>query len=128
MTPIGIGIMVGVLLAASGCFGHPSFDSDVWKAEREVTDAKRRRPDMIESLETDYLREGMTQAEIRALLGEPDYTHDSFSDGWLGFSGQFDVYFLEGLVQVIDYDTFFYVIEYNVTRNVTDFDVHMLPG
>ena len=48
------------------------FNSEIWKAQQYSTEANNPRAAMIADLEKNYLRKGMTRAEIEGLLGEPD--------------------------------------------------------
>ena len=54
---------------------HPGFDPQRWKAERVLSDEPGgKRNSMLEALERDHLRAGMSREAVRSLLGEPDTT------------------------------------------------------
>ena len=52
---------------------HQGFDAQRWKAERGRPDERDgKRNSMLEALERDHLRNGMSREAVRSLLGEPD--------------------------------------------------------
>jgi len=52
---------------------HADFDPQRWQAERGLSDDRDgKRNSMLEALERDHLRAGMSRETVRSLLGEPD--------------------------------------------------------
>ncbi len=110
----------------TGC--KPAFDSAEWKAERGVAaEVAHVRYDMVESLEAKHLKNGLPQKQVHQLLGVPDDDQTSLGAGWLGLTGQFDVYLLRSQ-RTIDIDLLYYVIEYDKAGNVIKFGTRMMPG
>jgi outer membrane protein assembly factor BamE (lipoprotein component of BamABCDE complex) len=68
-------VLAALALGVAGCaFGGEDFDSTSWQAAKPggSCDSQRHRWDMLDDLTDNHLRVGMTQAEVRALLGQPD--------------------------------------------------------
>ena len=123
-------VVVGIALALAtfllGC-EHP-FDSALWKSEcGNNADEIVLRREMLESLETDYLKSGMNRHQVKGLLGEANGNESSLGKGWLGLQGGFDAY-LVGSQKTIDYDLIYYVIEYDDQNRVTRFETRVFPG
>ncbi|WP_125932201.1 hypothetical protein [Thiosocius teredinicola] len=76
--------------------GRP-FDSAVWKSERNSNELQPRRQHMISDLQDNYLRVGMSEDEVLALLGEPDSRTDRrfrYSVGAFPFSADYSWVFV----------------------------------
>jgi hypothetical protein len=65
-----------VLLIWKGCAmstTYADFDPQRWQAERGLSEeGDSKRNSMLEALERDHLRIGMSREAVRSLLGEPD--------------------------------------------------------
>jgi hypothetical protein len=79
-TTLAIFFAIFLTVAIAGC-GHGIvnqrlFDADLWKSS--IDD----RAEMIDDLERNHIRKGMSEKEILALLGEPEERHtpDRYSD------------------------------------------------
>jgi hypothetical protein len=51
-----------------------SFDAERWRMNGDCRNHVRRH--MVPDLTANHLRDGMTRAQVLALLGQPDYTSD----------------------------------------------------
>jgi len=59
------------------------FSSSIWKREVDIDRRDNARGGMIHSLLSEYLWEGMSDAEIREVLGPPDLERKEGRSRWL---------------------------------------------
>lgn len=59
------------------------------------------------------LAKGTMQSDVHLLLGAPDKDSNSRKAGWLGISAPFDAYEVRFYRGMIDYETDYFVIEYD---------------
>ncbi|GAB2512375.1 hypothetical protein [Lysobacter humi (ex Lee et al. 2017)] len=68
----GLVLCIALVPVLGACAGAASrFDSEAWKAQRGVPDARNRRNDMAVAARA-RLHVGMTRAQVIELLGDPD--------------------------------------------------------
>jgi hypothetical protein len=75
-----------------------NFDSKIWKEQYKKHETKNPRGWMVVDLKEHHLREGMTHAEVRLLLGEPDQkrgTSDVYNLGISPVGVDFEYFVLE---------------------------------
>ena len=82
-------LLAATLLAAGWTFirmnASTHFDAAAWRAQQGNTALDNPRSKLVPALERQRL-EGMTRAEVRRLLGEPDSSNDTSDEYLLGAS------------------------------------------
>jgi outer membrane protein assembly factor BamE (lipoprotein component of BamABCDE complex) len=109
---LGIMVLAGVALSARRLLAPDLtvFDKDRWAAEAQAKPSENKRSLMTKDLEK-RLRQGMSEDEIIALMGQPDSRRDTrfiYNLGTPGFGVDYDHY-------VIEFDA-----NHKVTRYFTD--------
>jgi len=83
---LGAAVLVMVLVGISGCDEQKEFTAAEWRMRgpADGCDRKDYRKPMVSDLIDNHLQRGMTRAQVRRLLGPPDFEFDSTrkSTGW----------------------------------------------
>ena len=81
---LAVVLLVAAVTVSCGFGESRTFDPVTWRAESAVSCPERQsRRQMVEDIQENYLRRGMTQPEVKKLLGAPDVvTHRRRPEGW----------------------------------------------
>lgn len=100
-----------LLILLPGCSDMSDrFDAKLWQAQHNSTAFDNPRAGQIESLQRDHMRAGMSRADVRALLGEPEASTPGMDRYALG-------------VAPLGIDPQTYVIRYDDSGRVAGFKV-----
>lgn len=111
----------------TSCSSNPQvkFDSAAWK--NAVRGESNARYLMVDSL-SKHLKVGMPQSQVYEQLGKPDANSEDLPDGWLKSKTPFDVYQTRFYYNIIDYDTDYFIIEYDLDGNLLSTHTGTVPG
>ncbi len=96
--------------AVAGCDSRIPFDSKTWTSASKGEDCLRSN--MTDALVA-KLAKGTVQSDVHSLLGKPDTDSNSRKAGWLGITAPFDAYEIRFYRGMIDYQTDYFVVEYD---------------
>jgi hypothetical protein len=111
--------------ACSSNNAQVQFDSVAWKTADK--DEKNVRFLMVDSL-SKHLKVGMPQSKVHEQLGKPDANSEDLPDGWLKSKAPFDAYQTRFYYNIIDYDTDYFIIEYDLNENLLSTHTGTVPG
>jgi hypothetical protein len=114
-----------LLTSCSSNNAQVQFDSAIWKTAD--TGEKNVLFLMVDSL-SKHLKVGMPQSQVYEQLGKPDANSEDLPDGWLKFKTPFDAYQTRFYYSSIDYDTDYFIIEYDLNGNLLSTHTGTVPG
>jgi hypothetical protein len=117
--------LLAILLTSCSSNTQVQFDSEAWK--NAVKGEKNVRFQMVESL-SKHLTVGMPQSQVHEQLGKPDANSEDLPDGWLKSKAPFDAYQTRFYYNIIDYDTDYFIIEYDLNGNLLSTHTGTVPG
>ena len=100
------------------------FDSVRWQTEHlngkhteSSSDESNLRYLMVDDLIRNHLREGITpRSKVKELLGDPD--HSEAGKKWQISAVAYDAYLIRFYLNIIDYDSVYLIIEYDISGRI----------
>jgi outer membrane protein assembly factor BamE (lipoprotein component of BamABCDE complex) len=122
---IALTLLAILFTACSSNNAQVQFDSAKWKtADKGENNARFL---MVDSL-SKHLKAGTSQSQVHEQLGNPDANSEDHPDGWLKSKTPFDAYQTRFYYNIIDYDTDYFIIEYDLNGNLLSTHTGTVPG